>query len=266
MNLITVNEEKCINCGLCINECSEGVLKMGSHGPEVIENTRCFACGHCTAICPNTAIDNKKSPLKDQIDLKDFPKLNEKQAEYFLRSRRSIRNYKTEPVSKEKLTKLIDIARFAPTAGNSQGLSFIVVQNRQLLEQALELSIQMLENSPLRPLVEESIKSYRKDGHDSVFRSAPNLIIATSDKDFPSGRNNAVSSLTYLELYAPSLGLGSCWAGLFEHCIGIENSPLLKLFNIAEDKKVVGAVMVGYPKYSYKRLVDRNPLDATFIE
>ncbi|MFT8348851.1 nitroreductase family protein [Clostridium saccharoperbutylacetonicum] len=266
MNLITVNEEKCTKCELCIKTCAAAVLKMGSHGPEEIENTHCFACGHCTAICPNAAIDNKKSPLKDEIDLKDFPKLNEKQAEYFLRSRRSIRNYKTEPVSKEKLTKLIDIARLAPTAANSQGISFVVVQNRQLLEQALDISIQLVEASPLKHLIEEGDKRYKEDGYDLVFRGAPNLIIATSDKNLPNGRDNAVSSLTYLELYAPSLGLGSCWAGLFEYCIGIENSPLLKLFNIPEDKKVVGAVMVGYPKYSYKRLVDRNPLDATFIE
>ncbi|WPC43315.1 hypothetical protein Q6H37_07530 [Clostridium sp. JS66] len=67
-------------------------------------------------------------------------------------------------------------------------------------------------------------------------------------------------------LFAPSLGFGSCWAGIFEYCIAVENSPLLKLFNIREDKKAVAAVMVGYPKYSYKRLVDRNPLDDTFIE
>ncbi len=266
MNLITVNEAKCIKCELCIKECPVDFLKMGSHGPEEIENNHCIACGHCTAICPNTAIDNKKSPLEDQIDLKDFTKLNEKQAEYFLRSRRSIRNYKAEPVSREKLTKLIDIARLAPTASNSQGISFIVVQNKQLLEQALEITIQIIENSPLRHLVEEAIKSYREDGYDSVFRGAPNLIIATSDKNFSNGRNNAISCLTYLELFAPSLGLGSCWAGIFEHCIAIEDSPLLKLFNIPKDKKVVGAVMVGYPKYSYNRLVDRNPLDATFIE
>ncbi len=269
MNLITLNEEKCIKCGLCIKDCPVNLLKMGTHGPEEIKkaNANCIACGHCTAICPNAAIDNKKSPLKDQIELKDFPMLiSETQAEYFLRSRRSIRNYKTEPVSKEKLTELIDIARFAPTGGNSQGISFIVVQNRQLLEQALEITIQMIESSPLRDLVGEAVQSYREDSYDSVFRGAPNLIIATSDKTFPYARDNAVSSLTYLELYAPSLGIGSCRAGIFEHCIAIENSPLLKLFNIPEDKKVVGAVMVGYPKYSYKRLVDRNPLDATFIK
>ena len=266
MNLITVNEEKCIKCEICIKECPTYVLKMGEKGPEEIVESSCIACGHCVAICPNAAIDNKKTPLAKQIELKDFPKLTKQQAEYFLRSRRSIRHYKAESVSIEKLTKLIDIARLAPTASNSQGISFVVVENRQLLEQALEITIQIIENSPLRSLIEEAIKSYREDGYDSIFRGAPNLIIVTSDKNFPNGRDNAVSCLTYLELYAPSLGLGSCWAGIFEHCIAIENSPLLKLFNIPQDKKVVGAVMVGYPKYSYKRLVDRNPLDATFIE
>ena len=266
MNLITVNEEKCTKCELCIKECPLDVLKMGENGPVEIENTNCSACGHCVAICPNAAIDNKRTPLAGQIELKDFPKLTEQQSEYFLRSRRSIRNYKAESVSRDKLTKLIDIARLAPTASNSQGISFVVVENRQLLEQALEITIQMIENSPLRSLVEEAIKSYREDGYDSIFRGAPNLIIATYGNDFPNGRDNAVSCLTYLELHAPSLGLGSCWAGIFEHCIAIENSPLLKLFNIPQDKKVVGAVMVGYPKYSYKRLVDRKPLNATFIE
>lgn len=265
MNLITVNEEKCIKCEFCIKDCPVNFLKMGENGPEEIENSNCIACGHCVAVCPNAAIDNKKSPLVAQTELKDFSKLNEQQAEYFLRSRRSIRHYLEKPVSKEKLTKLIDIARLAPTASNSQGISFVVVQNRQLLEQALEVTIQMIESSPLRHLVEEAITSYRKDGYDSIFRGAPNLIMTTSDKNFPNGRENAISCLTYLELYAPSLGLGSCWAGIFEHCAAIDNSPLLKLFNIPENKKIVGAVMVGYPKYSYKRLVDRNPLDATFI-
>jgi len=41
---------------------------------------------------------------------------------------------------------------------------------------------------------------------------------------------------------------------------------MLKLLNIPKGKKITGAVMVGYPKYSYPRLVDRNPLQATFYE
>jgi nitroreductase/NAD-dependent dihydropyrimidine dehydrogenase PreA subunit len=265
MSIITVDESKCIKCELCIKECPVAVLKMGKIGPEERETTTCIACGHCVAICPNAAIDNKKAPLVQQVDIKDFPKLNAQQAEHFLRSRRSIRNYKDESVSREKLAKLIDIARLAPTAENSQGISFVVVENKQLIEEATEITIQMIENSPLRHLVEAAVRSYREEGVDSIFRGAPNLIITIADKNLRSARDNSVSFLTYLELYAPSLGLGSCWAGIFEYCASIEHSPLLKLFNIPEEKKITAAVMIGYPKYSYKRLVDRNPLEVVFL-
>jgi len=267
MNLITVNKELCVKCEQCIKECPVSYLKRGKNGPEERTEATCTACGHCVAICPNSAIDNKRTPLVGQIEIKNSSiKFNAQQAGQFLRSRRSIRNYKDQSVSKDKLMELIDLARFAPTSRNSQGISFVVVQNKKLLEKAIEITIQMIEVSPLRYLVEEAVKDYREYGVDSVFRGASNLIIAVSDNNLLEARDNATSCLTYLELYAPSLGLGSCRVGIFEHCASIENSPLLDLFNIPKEKKIVAAVIVGYPKYHYKRLADRNPLDAIFIE
>ncbi|MCS4467486.1 hypothetical protein JTS99_18725 [Clostridium botulinum] len=41
---------------------------------------------------------------------------------------------------------------------------------------------------------------------------------------------------------------------------------MLELFNIPKDKKITGAVIVGYPKYNYPRLVNRNPLEVTFYQ
>jgi len=265
MNLITVNEEKCIKCELCIKVCPSSVLKMGEKGPEEIVGSNCISCGHCVAVCPNEAIDNRKTPLACQIDSKQFPKLNGEQAEHFLRARRSIRNYKEMSVPREDLIKLIDIARIAPTGGNSQGISFVVVEDKEIIRKAIELTIQMLENSPLKSMFKESLRRYKEEGVDPIFRGAPNLILTTADKNFTNGRENSIFSLTYLELYAPSLGLGSCWAGYFEHCASIDNSPMLKLFNIPEGKRITAAVMVGYPEYSYKRLVDRNPLEVVFL-
>ena len=265
MDFITVNEEKCIKCEQCIKECPAYVLKMGENGPEEVANITCIACGHCVAICPREAIDNKKTPLAQQVDAKDFPKLNAEQAEHFLRARRSIRNYQDKSVSREKLTKLVDVARLAPTGSNSQGISFVVVEDRQLVKKAAELTIAMMERSPLKDALKGIISAFREDGVDSILRGAPNLIITTADKDFSNGRANSISSLTYLEIFAPSLGLGTCWAGFFEYCASIKNSPMLKLFNIPEGKTITAAVMVGYPKYSYKKLVDRNPLEVTYI-
>jgi nitroreductase len=109
------------------------------------------------------------------------------------------------------------------------------------------------------------INNYRKNGIDSILRDAPHLILATASKDFRNGRENSISALSYIELFAPTLGLGSCFAGLFEFCAFLNYKPLLNLFNIPEDKVITGALMVGYPKYKYKRLVDRNPLEVTCI-
>ena len=265
MDLITVNEEKCIKCEQCIKECPSYVLKMGENGPEEVANSTCIACGHCVAVCPTGAIDNSKTPINKQVDAKEFDKLNAKQAEHFLRARRSIRTYQDKSVSREKLTKLVDIARFAPTGSNSQGISFVVVEDKQLIEKAIETTIQMIEKSPLKDALKGLISIYRDGGVDSILRGAPNLIITTADKDFSGARGNSISCLTYLELFAPSLGLGTCWAGFFEYCAGMKGSPLPKLFNIPEGKTITAAVMVGYPKYSYKKLVDRNPLEVTYL-
>ena len=265
MGLITVNEEKCIKCEQCIKECPSFVLKMGQNGPEEVADSRCIACGHCVAVCPVDAIDNSKTPKNKQIDAKDFPKLNAEQAEHFLRSRRSIRSYQDKSVSREELTKLVDIARLAPTGSNKQGISFLVVEDKHLVEKATELTIRMIENSPLKDSLKELVRIYREDGVDSILRGAPNLIITTADKDFSGARGNSISWLTYLELFAPSLGIGTCWAGFLEYCAGIKGSPLPKLFNIPETKIITAAVMVGYPNYSYKKLVDRNPLEVTYL-
>ena len=108
------------------------------------------------------------------------------------------------------------------------------------------------------------IKVYKSKGIDTIFHGAPSLILAIADVDFPRGRENSIFLLAYMELYAPALGLGSCWAGIFEKVALAADSPMLKLFNIPKDKKITGAVMVGYPKYTYPRLVDRNPLNVNF--
>ena len=43
-------------------------------------------------------------------------------------------------------------------------------------------------------------------------------------------------------------------------------SPLVSLMQIPEGFSVVGAMMLGYPHYTYKRLPDRNPLQVTWVD
>lgn len=267
MNLITISQDRCIKCGLCVNECPENVLIFEQNGPKEICPQNCIACGHCVAICPRQAIDNKKTPLTNQISSKAFPKLNSEEAKNFLRSRRSIRSYKETPVPKEKLIELANIAHFAPTGSNLQGISYLIVDDRNILDKAVKLTIEKLANDDsLNKRFHHYIDSYYRKGTDTIFREAPCIILATADIDFPRGRENSIFSLAYLELYAPTLGLGSCWAGVFEKLALTDNSIIPELFNIPKRKKITGAVMIGYPKYNYPRLIDRDPLEVTFYQ
>ena len=267
MSLITVNEEKCIKCGLWVEECPLGVLKLEATGPKEVQPDACFACGHCVAICPKEAIDNNKSPLAMQAEKKELPKLNAEEAKNFIRARRSIRSYKNTPVEREKLMELVDVAHLAPTASNSQGISYLIIDDKKAIQLAVEECINWFENDPTwGNMLAGMIKGYRENKVDTILRDAPSIILTLADNDFYNGRENSIISLSYLELYAPSLDLGSCWAGIFEICARSENSPINKIFNIPEKKKITGVVMVGYPKYSYKRFTDRQPLSASFYE
>lgn len=242
---------------------------MTQNGPLEINPDSCISCGQCVAVCPNSAIDNVKSPLSDEVPIRDFPVIDSKTAEQFLRSRRSIRCYKDKSVPQKKLLELVNIARFAPTAGNSQGISYIIVQDKKILEKTTEIIIEWMEKQlkgkchwsfPLH------VRCYRENGIDTILRNAPHLILGTAKKEFRNGRENTISSFSYVELFATALGLGSCWAGLFEMCAFSNYSPLIDLFNVPENKVITGALMVGYPEYTFKRLADRNPLSVTFID
>ncbi len=268
--MLTVSS-KCVKCGTCIAVCPiTGVIDMRQQGPELLQPEACIKCGHCVASCPEAALDHPLVPLSKQVSLETHPVLDPATAARFLRSRRSIRSYKKDTVSQELLLQLLEIARFAPSGCNSQGLSYLVVTKRELMAQLAEVTVQWLEeqiwnNTPWILPFKSFVDVYRNTGQDVILREAPHLIVATAPKGFFFGLGNARYSLEYVELFAPTLGLGTCWAGLLEACAFSGYPELYRLLDIDDDNtSIVGALMVGYPRYTYHRLVDRNPLEVAW--
>jgi nitroreductase/NAD-dependent dihydropyrimidine dehydrogenase PreA subunit len=271
-NLIRVDRDKCTKCGLCIKIC-RGTLGMGEHGPEVLHDF-CIACGHCVAVCPNGALDHSRAPLKNQVLLEKSPMPDAGTAARFLRSRRSVRTFQKKRIPRDTIRELLDIVRFAPTACNSQGVSYHVVDDPDTLNKITaviadwaeeDLRHGALGKSPWSENTANTIRCYRENGEDTILRDAPCLVIATADKDlFALGRDNTHFALSYAQLYAPTLGLGTCWSGLFEYCAAVGYEPLLKLLKLPENRVVTGASLVGYPIYTFKRLVDRDSLQITW--
>jgi nitroreductase/Pyruvate/2-oxoacid:ferredoxin oxidoreductase delta subunit len=268
MGPLQIDSEKCNQCGRCAEVCPTGFIGMGEQGPKVMKPF-CLSCGHCVAVCPTEALDNVKAPLANQIPLKKIPVLDAETAELFLRSRRSVREYMEMPVPLEKIEKLLDVARFAQTAGNSQGISFKVIDDRETLRRITAVTVDYIEaalkvpplaGSPVSGPLGAYVTDYRQNGKDVVLRNAPCLVVALANKNFSNGKVNTPFILTYAELFAPTLGLGTCITGFIDGCASSGYQPLLSLLDLPENMSVTGGLMVGYPKYTYRRLVDRNPL------
>ena len=269
MSLLKVNKEKCIGCGICARVCPKNYIGMTVEKVPINAGLTCIDCGHCVAVCPQSALDHAHAPLNGQILLDNTPVFNAEMAETFLRNRRSIRVYKEAAVPKNKILKLLDVARLAPTANNTQGLQYLVIDNKDTLQAITQATIAWMNEAI--SLGEASaahftdlVEHYHKTGIDVILRNAPCFILALSEKNFARGRDNTHFSLAYAELFASSLGLGTCYTGLVEACARSGYQPLLKVLNIPEELIVTGGIIVGYPKYSYKRLVDRAPLKVTW--
>src|SRR5204862_68030 len=100
--------------------------------PSEVDNAQefCIRCGHCVSVCPHGALSlNSMKPEECiNVDRKLLP--NSAQVEIFLKNRRSIRTYKDKPVGREALSKLVDIARYAPSGHNSQPVEWMVIYDK----------------------------------------------------------------------------------------------------------------------------------------
>ena len=84
MDLIKVDLDKCVKCGICIEVCPSCILEMGDAGPVCKWERGCMACGHCVAVCPTAALDNNRCLLEKQAEI-SMPVLHPEKAYNFLR-------------------------------------------------------------------------------------------------------------------------------------------------------------------------------------
>jgi nitroreductase len=97
----------------------------------------------------------------------------------------------------------------------------------------------------------------REQGHDVILRDSPALVIAHAEKTDRLAQSTCTISLSYLELAATSMNLGGCWAGHF-NAPATTFPPMISALALPEGHQCFGAMMVGFPKYQYKRLPPRK--------
>lgn len=268
MGQITVDQKKCTKCGICHQVCPALIIEPANVAafPYIPQEqvSRCIDCGHCEVFCPSEALSHEYTVASGAKAIYQNPDITAKQIEMYIKSRRSVRNFMDKPVEKEKIEKIMDIVRYAPTAVNMQQVKWVVVHDAKETKNLARLSIDWMKNlvenkSPIAKMLNaESAINAWDNGRDTIFRNAPHLAVAYAPNDNQFAEIDAMIALSYLDLTLPGFDLGGFWAGYFKFAAD-SWAPIRKELSFPDDQHVVHAIAFGYQKYRVSELPKRKP-------
>ncbi|HMF30319.1 MAG TPA: nitroreductase family protein [Candidatus Lokiarchaeia archaeon] len=268
MKVKGIDDEKCIACKACVDECRRFVMdetqtKVLYSDPD----KTCSDCAHCIAICPENAIlhdDYDDSMIEIDsipVDLRTIPYdtlFN------VMRTHRSIRRYTPEPVPRSVLEKVLNAMRCAPTAGNMRNERYTVISNQEALQNLSAGVIDELMKNPMtRATYEKSFARLKPMFKSAVFFDAPHVIIASSQFDIGVEDTNIGICITYGRFAAESLGLGTCWNGWTQ--MALQTSKELRKIAGVHGVRF-GVFSIGYPAINYLRTAPRSMLKVKWID
>ncbi len=155
-----------------------------------------------------------------------------------IKQRCSVRRYKDREIEKEKIIKVLESARLAPSARNRQPWRFIVIQNREIKE-----------------------RLYQASKYQNFIREAPVVIAAVATSTdykmscgIPAHYVDLSIAVTQMMLVAVEEGLGTCWIGAFYQ------DKVKKILSLKPHEEVVALLTLGYPDIQ-PFLKERKPLE-----
>ncbi|MFC2077348.1 nitroreductase family protein [Candidatus Bipolaricaulota bacterium] len=288
---ITVDQDVCRKCGQCVAVCTHMKLEQPDKNapPQVAEDMDCIACGHCVAMCPTGALSHSEfSPGSVRpLDMGILP--DAAQMMEAIRARRSYREFKDEPIPREVLEQVIEAARLAPSAHNTQSTSFIVVQDPEMLKRVVNLTVQFLDGMsrylrhPIKGRIArlmggerirgvmsmldvfEGVVELAKEGHDlPMLLEAPAWVVFYSSKTAGYGVVNASVAMQNAMLMADRLGLGTFYTG-FLLVPTIRGFAMHDLLGLDHDQEIHGALGIGVPRATYKKWPSKRPANVRWI-
>lgn len=272
MSLFTVDHDKCKRDAICVAECPRKIIAVDSDGyPVPVEGAEamCVDCGHCVAVCTHDAMSLARMPRELCPPILDSLKISPAQASQFMKSRRSVRSYKKEPVSREVMMQIMDIVRYAPTGMNTQDVQWTIIGPdgaHRVAETVIDWMRALVKmNSPVagaynaKPLVDAW-----DSGTDFILRGAPQLVVAHAHKDNALAQVDCTIALTYLMLAAMPFGAGTCWAG-FVQLAAAMSGDVLKSLGLPEGHKCNAAMMIGYPTHEFHHIPLRKEPEINWL-
>ena len=291
---ITINQETCTLCGLCAEVCPNQIMKVNKADGVWLREDRlhlCIECGQCMAICRSGAID--VAGLSYDEDFFALPKGPVTEMPFFdmVKTRRSVRTFKEKPVPRELLEKIVEAIASAPPSFPPLKTEVVVVQDTAVIRQALPEMIKVYDgllnamNNPIArfiirrkngaekqklleshvlPMMKSRLPELKQGTEDTITRNAQAMILFHAHRDAKKYETDINIAMTYGMLAAHAVGLGGTLIDLIPPTIQ-SSETLRQLFKIPADNIPVAALILGYPKYRYRRGIKRNLRRVTWI-
>jgi len=272
MTTILVDQDLCTRCGICSTVCIMGIIELADENslPKTNDTNAgiCIQCGHCEAHCPSHALILNDRPDEKVRLPEGAGNIAPDNMGYYLRKRRSVRHYTKDIVPKEKILELLDIARYAASAGNRQPVEWIVVHDQERVKKIAAMTIEWMRtlagsNHPMSGYVPALIRGW-ESGSDVICRGAPHLLVATIPEEYPVAQTDAIIALTHFDLAAPAHGIGTCWAG-FVAMAASSYKPLQKDLSIPAGRRSAYAMIFGHPQHEIYGIPRRKPLVVAWL-
>lgn len=166
-----------------------------------------------------------------------------------IKSRRSIRKYKSDMIPQDKLEKIIEAGTYAATGMGKQSPIIIAVTNKELRDKlsAMNAKIMGVEIDP--------------------FYGAPVVLIVLADKAHPTYIYDGSLVMGNLMLEAEAQGIGSCWIHRAkEEFESEEGKELLRSLGIEGDYEGIGHCILGYADGDAPKAAPRKDSYVYYVE
>ncbi len=144
-----------------------------------------------------------------------------------IKLRRSIRGFKDKSIEEEKLLRVLEAGRLAPSAKNRQEWRYVVVKDKELR----------------RKIAVASNNQYFIAEAPVVIVGCATMVDYVLSCGQPAYTIDVSISMDHMTLQAVEEGLGTCWIGFFKE------DEVKKILNIPQEMRVVEIMPLGYPKF-----------------
>lgn len=250
-----------------------------SKRPVVAAPENCIGCSHCVAACPAGAVVHDLFPRERirPVDRSQLP--SPEQLALLMRARRSNRDLTGKAVPQESIDRILDAARYAPTASNLQQVRVAVITDlgelRRVIEYTLDFCrrmLRLLEMPVLGPVVRRFVKGadryritfhrlideYEKHGRDRILRGATALILFHAPAENRFGATDCQLAYQNGSLMAEALGVSQIYTGFVYTAIRSDRRNRLAR-ELGISGTIHAGMALGMPAYTFPNYVEKEP-------